>query len=264
MNRLQARSIGVVLGGRPVLNGVSLCSEAGEVHGLLGPNGAGKTSLLRVLAGLQVPVEGEALLDGQPVATLPANVRARRLVYLPQGTECHWPLRVRDVVALGRLPYRAPWRPVPPQDQVLIDEALRQTDVQHLAERAIHSLSGGERARVLLARALATGADVLLADEPVAGLDPAHQLQVMALLKERARAGCCVIVVMHDLNLAARHCDRLTLLGEGRVVAQGDVTSVLAPETLKTAYGIEAWYGEAEGAPLVVPLSRQVTGDSAP
>ncbi len=254
MNSLQASNISVQLADRPVLQDVNIAIRPTQVHGLLGPNGAGKTTLLRALAGLQTVDAGQVQLSDQPLDSIPASRRARQLAYLPQGTECHWPLLAREVVALGRLPHRAPWRSVPAHDAERIEAALREADVLHLADRPINSLSGGERARVLLARSLATGAEILLADEPVAGLDPSHQLQVMALLKARASAGGTVVVVLHDLNLAARFCDQLTLLNEGRVIAQGAPESVLAPAPLQQAYGIRAWYGEVEGERLVVPL----------
>jgi iron complex transport system ATP-binding protein len=254
MNSLQAQQVCVQLGARSVLQDVDIEIRPAQLHGLLGPNGAGKTTLLRALAGLQNLTAGHIHISGQALGDIPANQRAQRLAYLPQGTECHWPLLAREVVALGRLPHRAPWRSVPLHDAERIDAAMRDADVQHLAERPIHSLSGGERSRVLLARTLATGAEILLADEPVAGLDPAHQLQVMSLLRQRAQAGATVVVVLHDLNLAARFCDQLTLLRTGQVIAQGDVNEVLAAEPLQQAYGIRAWYGEVEGERLVVPL----------
>lgn len=255
MNSLQTQKLSVQLGERRVLQDVDIEIRPAQVHGLLGPNGAGKTTLLRALAGLQTPSAGDIQLSDQPLADISAKRLAQRLAYLPQGTECHWPLLAHEVVALGRLPHRAPWGKVPSHDAERINAAMRDTDVQHLAQRPIHSLSGGERARVLLARTLATGAEILLADEPVAGLDPAHQLQVMSLLKQRAAAGATVVVVLHDLNLAARFCDQLTLLNSGQVIAQGNAQTVLADEPLQQAYGIRAWHGEVEGEHLVVPLT---------
>ncbi|MGB1580497.1 MAG: ABC transporter ATP-binding protein [Nevskiales bacterium] len=254
MTALTARQVSLNLGERQVLHAVDLLAQPGEILGLLGPNGAGKTTLIRLLAGLLAPQQGSVDLAGQPLQALGDRERAKRIAYLPQGHECHWPLKVREVVALGRLPHRAPWQGLPQADAAIIDTALEETDTLHLAERAINSLSGGERSRVLLARALATQASSLLADEPVAGLDPAHQLQVMSLLQGKARAGVTVVVVLHDLGLAARYCDRLCLLAEGRVIAQGMPGEVLSPEPLQQAYGIRAWYGEVEGERLVVPL----------
>lgn len=257
MSAIRAQGIRVTLGKREVLREVDLQARPGEVLGLLGPNGAGKTTLLRVVAGLVPAGHGSVDLAGQPLAQLSGRQRAQQIAYLPQGNECHWPLRVREVVALGRLPHRAPWQRLPAGDAAAIDTALAETDARALAERSVNQLSGGERTRVLLARALATGAPCLLADEPVAGLDPAHQLQVMALLKSKARAGATVVVVLHDLGLAARYCDQLCLLGAGRVIAQGEPQEVLAAEPLQQAYGIRAWYGEVEGQPLVVPLGTE-------
>ncbi|HXG28067.1 MAG TPA: ABC transporter ATP-binding protein, partial [Nevskiales bacterium] len=174
-----------------------------------------------------------------------------------QGGQCHWPMPVAQVVALGRLPHRAPWARVPPADAAAVQRALQAADVAHLADRPVTQLSGGERARVLLARALAVEARVLLADEPTAGLDPAHQLGVMEVLRRRAQSGAGVVVVLHDLTLAARFCDRLLLLGEGRVVADGAAEQVLTEQNLAQVYGIEAHRAAGAEGLLVVPLRRR-------
>lgn len=256
MSALVAQNINLVLGAHQVLTGVNCSLSSGMVLGVLGANGAGKTSLLKILAGLRVPGAGCVQLDGAALQGLKARERARRIGYLPQGREIHWPLAIREVVTLGRLPQRAPWAKLSAQDHGAIHSALEAADVAHLAERPITEVSGGERARALLARVLAGEPRVLLADEPTAGLDPAHQLQVMALLRARAAAGCAVAVTLHDLTLAAQHCDRLLLLHTGSVLAEGDAEVVLSDANLRTAYGVNAVRIKTGAGWVIVPRCR--------
>jgi iron complex transport system ATP-binding protein len=257
MALLSAQGICVELSHRRVLDGVDFSLTGGELVGLLGPNGAGKTTLLRALAGLQPLQSGAVRVLDRGIGDYAPAERARRLAYLPQGGQCHWPMPVAQVVALGRLPHRAPWARVPQADHAAVRRALQAADVAHLADRPATELSGGERARVLLARALAVEAQVLLADEPTAGLDPAHQLGVMEVLRARAQSGIGVVTVLHDLTLAARFCDRLLLLGEGRVVADGTAGQVLTEHNLAEVYGIEAHRAAAAEGLLLVPLRRR-------
>ena len=260
MSTLAATAIGVSLGGRRVLDRVDLAVASGEVIGLLGPNGAGKSTLLRVLASVLKSHSGELRLDGQPVHTIPREELAKRIAYLPQGAECHWPMAVEQVVALGRLAHRQSWRqswkPMSQHDWDCVAAAMATTDVEQFRGRSIGALSMGERARVLVARAVAGEPRILLADEPVAGLDPAHQLEVMAMLERMAADGAAVIVVLHDLTLAVRHCSRLALLGDGRLVASGDADTVLSTEHLRDCFGIRALSGESADGPFVIPVAR--------
>jgi iron complex transport system ATP-binding protein len=244
----------VMLGERRVLDSVS-ADLGGGVIGLIGPNGAGHSTLVRAIAGL-IPSDGAILIDGTPVGTLPLRERARAIAYLPQGQSVHWPLTVARLVALGRLPHLAPFARPGDADARAIERAIERTDLGALRDRPIDELSGGERARVLLARALAVEAPLLLADEPLAALDPAHQIEVMALLRDEAQRGATVIAVLHDLTVAARWCDRLLLLHRGRLAADGDPRAVLTAETIRSVYGVSAFIGEAEGEPLVVPLAH--------
>jgi iron complex transport system ATP-binding protein len=252
--KVDARGLVVRLRGREVLRGLDFVAQPGELTAVIGPNGAGKTTLLKVLAGLVPPAAGAALLDGHAVAALDPKKLAQRLAYLPQERTVHWALAVRAVVALGRLPYRSLGAGESAADKAAIDAALAAMDVAHLAGRPVPELSGGERARVLIARALAQEPQALLADEPAAGLDPAHQLTLFRHLAALAAAGRTVIVALHDLSLAARFCHSVALLHEGRAIAAGAPRRVLSPEHLAAAYGIRARYQAIDGVPVVLPI----------
>lgn len=259
---LQAQAIDVRLGGRLVLEHVNLALAQGEVLGLIGPNGAGKSTLIKLLAGLIAPDAGRVLIESQgrlaPLGDLDRLHRARSISYFPQAADVHWPVSVEALAALGRLPHRGggfdPWNPARDErDTQAVDRALAAADVTALRHADVTRLSAGERARALLARALAVEAPILLADEPVAALDPAHQLGLMQLLRRFARAGGGVVVVLHDLNLAARYCDRLILLHQGRVQGDGPPEAVLTLDALRSAFGIVAEFGRRDGAFFVLP-----------
>lgn len=252
MTAISVRGLDVSAGGTPLLENVDFDLPSGTLTGLVGPNGAGKTTLLRTILGLAPCTGGVISLDEHRLDQWPAAQRAGMISYLPQSGVVHWPMTVERLVALGRLPHCDPWRAMKETDARAITEALRNADVAHLRKRRVTTLSGGERARVLLARMLATEAPVLLADEPVAALDPAHQFQVMALLQSRARQGAAVLIVLHDLALAARFCDRLVLLNRGRVVADGNARTVLSAENLAAVYGVQALKPLHE--PVLAPL----------
>lgn len=254
---LAADNLRAGYGAADTLHGVSLHARAGEVVGLIGPNGAGKSTLLSVLAGLRAPKAGQLTLGGRPLGSLVPRVRAREVAYLPQSPDCHWPLAVEQVVALGRLPQRSPWSASSAADREAVAAAMRRMEVEALAERRFTELSGGEKMRVLLARAICGAPRLLLADEPVDGLDPAHQLEVMGLLRELAADGRAVVVVLHDLVLASRFCDRLVLLKEGRVLAVGKPREVLTEENCAQGYGIETIRCEFEGGSVLVPWLRR-------
>jgi iron complex transport system ATP-binding protein len=255
---LTTQSLSVRLGGRRVLDAIDVTLGGGALIGVIGPNGAGKSTLARALLGLLAPDTGNVTLDGADVSGLASGMLARQVAYLPQSYAVHWPLSVARLVGLGRLPHLGPFSRIAPVDQEAIAAALRDTDTEHLAHRTATELSGGERARVMLARALATGAPALIADEPLTALDPGHQLEIMALLQAQARAGMLVVVVLHDLGLAARFCDRLLLLDGGRLVADGAPGDVLTDAALAQVYGITAWRGTLDGQPLLVPLARMI------
>ena len=264
MTLLQATGIRVRLGDNDVLAGVDLGLAPGELIGLIGPNGAGKTTLLRVLARLLAPDTGSIVYDGAPVAEIGRRAFAREVAYLAQNAPLHWPITVRRLVALGRIPRLGPWTRPTDADAAAIDTALEQADIADLAERIVTTLSGGERLRTLLARALATEPHVLLADEPIAALDPYHQLHVMQLLRELAGRGGAVIAVLHDLTLAARFCDRLVLLDGGAVVADGPPDAVLKPVNIETVYRIDAHFGRRGDQAYVVPWTRRAPPGDKP
>lgn len=259
--RIDATDLHLALGGRPVLAGIDLALAPGELVGLIGPNGAGKTTLLRVLAGLKAPDAGAVRYDGRSVRQLGRDELARRLAVLMQGDEVQWPLRADHLVALGRLPHRRFPGGMSAADHDAVARALQAADAAHLRLRTVGTLSAGERMRVLFARALAVEAPMLFADEPVAALDPFHQLQIMELLQDRARAGAGILVVLHDLALAGRFCDRLVLLQDGRILADGPPQAVLTDDHLRRAYAVEVQRGERDGVGYVLPWARIPVSD---
>ncbi|MDH0371699.1 ABC transporter ATP-binding protein [Comamonas aquatica] len=254
MRTLSVESLQVAWRGQTCVQDLSFQVQSGELLALIGPNGAGKSTVLRALAQL-LPHQGRVLLDGEDLARLAPHQRARRLAYLAQGDQVAWPLQVRDFVALGRLPHQGRWRlaSASKTDQNAVDAALSAMHLTDMAERHLHALSGGERARARLARAMAVQAPLLLADEPVAALDPYHQLSVMELLRAQCNAGHAVVVVLHDLTLASRFCDRVLLLQGGRAVACGAPRHVLTPAHLQRVYQVQAMHGEHESQGYVLP-----------
>lgn len=245
MSALELIGATAVLGGRTVLDAVSLAVEAGEMAAVVGPNGAGKSSAIRALAGLLPLTGGQARLGGADVATMTARGRSERAAYLPQERRIAWNLPAVEVAALG-----APFL----SETAALDRAraaLAEVEAGHLADRGVAEMSGGERARVLLARALATDAEALLADEPTAGLDPDAQLMVLDRLRTRARAGRAVLVSLHDLALAARFADRIVVLDAGRKVADAAPMLALTPAVLAQTFGLAGRWVEGPDGPLL-------------
>lgn len=256
MSELSAQQLSVRFGNRVALEPVDLEFHSGEFVALVGPNGAGKTTLLRALGGL-VPASGQVRFGSIPLQDLGSRNRARTISYLPQGSEAHWPVSALDLVALGRLPHRRFGQNLSDEDLAAVRRALTLTDVEPLEARSVHALSSGERARVLLARALAVEAPVLLADEPTSALDPYHQLQIMEVLAEYAARPALVIAVMHDLALASRFCHRLVLLDAGKQIVDGPMAEILAQTDLEQSYRVELLRHEHDGKPVVLPWKRQ-------
>ena len=253
---LAAQGLSVTLAGRLVLKHVSLALSSGHLVALVGPNGAGKTTLLRALAGL-VPSEGAIHVGGATLSSLSLRERARRFAYLPQGHLVHWPLPARDIVALGRYPHGAtdPAR-LTPKDTEAVLRAMQATDTIEFSARRVTELSGGERSRVALARVLAVEAPVILADEPTASLDPRHQFDVMKSLRAAADKGVLVIVVTHDLGLAARFADTILVLSEGRLVSQGAPAQALSEQIMGDVFRISAYRAEYRREAVIVPWAE--------
>jgi iron complex transport system ATP-binding protein len=251
-----ARDVNVTLAGRLVLRDVSLALSSGHLVALVGPNGAGKTTLLRALAGL-VPSNGVIHVRGDALSSLSLRERARRFAYLPQGHVVHWPLPARDIVALGRYPHGAtdPAR-LTARDAEAVLRAMQAADVVEFSERRVTELSGGERSRVALARVLAVEAPVILADEPTSSLDPRHQIDVMKTLRQAADKGALVMVVTHDLGLAARFADTVLVLSEGRLVSQGNPAEALSDQVMADVFRISAYRAEYQREAVIVPWSE--------
>ncbi|MCI4661709.1 MAG: ABC transporter ATP-binding protein [Neomegalonema sp.] len=273
---LETKALCVHRGARQILRGIDLRIAPGEVVGLIGPNGAGKSTLMRAALGMQ-PSSGEIALAGTPLFALSTRERALRAAFLPQGREIGWPVSVEALIALGRHPHRGPGAPLGPEDQRAIEEAMVLADVAQFRSRPAVELSGGEQARVLIARALAQQAPLLLADEPNSGLDPAHQIALMETFSARAGRGGAsgqgwargqggpkgqgseaggVLVSLHDLSLAARWCTRLVLLSEGSVLADGPPVEVLSEANLERAFGVAADIFETENGLAVILTGR--------
>lgn len=230
---LEAQSLGWIRDGQSVLQDVTLALGPGECVGLMGANGAGKSSLLRLMAGLAPPTAGRTRMDGQDLAALQPKARARRIAYLPQTRSIAWPVAVRDLVALGRLPHGD-------ENSAAVARAIAACGLAGFEHRAATALSEGEKARACLARALSTQADYLLADEPLAALDPHHQKALGRALRAEAERGAGVLFALHDPNLALALCDRVIVLAAGRVLADGPPSSALTEATMAAAFGVAA------------------------
>lgn len=253
---LEIRQLKVSRSGCQVLAAMDFHVSDGELVGVVGPNGVGKSSLLRTLVGLEPGASGEIVWQGQPLLALGARQRAQMIGFLPQQEVPAWSLGVEHVVGLGRSPWRGSLERESSRDRDAIERAIAMTELQGLRHRTVDHLSGGELRRVLLARVLAGEPQCLIADEPIAALDPYHQLQVMEILQQHCRAGGSAVVAIHDLTLAARFCDRILLLGQGQLVAAGTPEQVLTVAQLEQVYAVEILRAETPHGVILQPLRR--------
>lgn len=256
MSVLHLQDVSITRGQARVLDRVSFSIGAGECVALLGANGAGKTTLLRAALGLQSCDTGDVVLGGEKASALRPNARAKRVAYLPQARGLAWPMMVRDVVALGRHSCAGP-------HDMAIDRAIAACALERLQHRSCEDLSGGELSRVHIARVLAQEAPLLLADEPIAALDPAHAHRALALIAGHARAGGAALMVLHDPAIAARYATRLIWLKAGRIIADGGVNETLTPEILEETYATSArlW---RDGASIAVSFETPVSSTFRP
>jgi len=248
MTLLSLDDLSVRLRARAILTGVTLDVAEGEFVGLIGPNGAGKTTLMRAALGL-LPHGGHSNL-----AALPPAARGRAAAWMPQARDIAWPVTVETLVALGRTPHLGGWQGIGAADRAHVDAALDTMGLEPLRHRTATRLSGGEQAMALIARALAQQTPLLMADEPIAGLDPANQIATMQVFARLAGEGRAVLASLHDLGLAARHCTRLILLGEGGVAADGPPATVLTPGNLARIFHVSAHYAQTPQGPVFQPL----------
>ena len=250
---LEARGVSVTAGGNVLVDDVSLTCRSGEVVGIIGPNGAGKSTLLKALAGITRPARGCAKIHGRQVARMSATARSQLIAYAPQSAAV-LPFTAMDVVLMGRYPYLRRFQLEDASDRRAAAAALEQTDTLQFADRKVDSLSGGERQRVMLARVIAQDTRVVLADEPVASLDIRHQLLAMVLLRDRARNhGAAVVVVLHDLNLAAMYCDKILAMHDAKAVATGPPDEIITSDLIREVFQVDAsvTVSERQAGPVV-------------
>lgn len=249
MTVLKAENVVVNRGGKAILHGISTRFEAGSFTAIIGANGAGKSTFLNAAAGLYRPDAGEVTLDGEAIAGLSPRALARRRAFVPQSPRCEWPISVERLVALGLTPVLPAFGGLPEAMEAEIAQVLDAFDLTEHRSQPATTLSGGELARAMLARALVCNPQILMADEPMAGLDPRHALDTVARLRRLARAGKMVVATVHDLTLAARFADRILCLRDGRVIADGPTRTTLTSGLVRAAFDVDACVvGTGEGA----------------
>ena len=254
---LEARNITVNYGPREALANISLSAKRGEVIAIIGPNGAGKSSVLRALNGSVVPIQGEVLLDGKPLRSYARRVIARHVAVVAQEAELRFPVTVMEFVIGGRYAWSSAWGWESERDVEVAREILRETELDEFAGRLMNEMSGGERQRAVLARALATEAKIFLLDEPTANLDMAHQAIMLRLVRSRCDdRESAAVVVTHDVNLAAEFADRVMLLKDGQMIAMGSSREVLTPDLLKKVFDLQVLVDAhpVTGAPRITPV----------
>lgn len=253
---IQANNISWQINDTTILNDISLELRSGEMLGIIGPNGAGKTTLLKMLARITKPFAGTLTFLDEPYEEIEAKQFAKKIAYLEQNAPVNWPLLVEKVIELGRSPYQSSYKKLSKDDDAAIKKAIQATGIDRLLGRTTSTLSQGEKMLVALCRVFSSEPKVVLADEPIAALDPYHQLLIMELLQgqTRAKQNHAAIVVLHDLSHAARFCDRLVLMHEGKIVSSGSTEEVLSSHNLREFYKINCYSDFAQG--LIQPLNR--------
>lgn len=254
---IDVEGVSVSLGGSEILDGVSLSADVGELVGLVGPNGAGKTTLLRTASGVLAPDEGAVRIDGEDVHALSSTAASRRVAVVPQNSAVSFDFDVETVVEMGRHPYRSRLSGVDPDATDHVAAAMKRVDVAEFADRSIEAVSGGERRRVLLARALAQDTRCLLLDEPTASLDVTRAVETLSMVRELVDDGRAAVAAIHDLDLAARYCDRIVVLADGTVRASGSPEETLDAETVTSAFDGPAEVAEnpLTGTPTVTAFA---------
>lgn len=247
----QLAGVGFAASGRQIVHPLDLILSPGKVYGLVGPNGSGKSSLIKILARQQAASSGTTRLLGRPIEGYGDREFARHVAYMPQFTPPAEGMSVRELISLGRFPWHGALGRFGEEDSAKVEAAIDQTDLQQLAERMVDSLSGGERQRAWLAMMVAQDTECLLLDEPTSALDIAHQVEMLALIRKlSAERGACVIIVIHDINMAARFCDEIVALREGRVIAHGAPDDILDGEVLQRIYGLPMGILKTSGLPV--------------
>jgi iron complex transport system ATP-binding protein len=251
MSTIEASDLTILRGGRAIIDRVSLRAEAGAFVAVIGPNGAGKSTLLMVLAGLLNPDSGAIHLESRPIVSYSRKELARKRAYLPQNPRCEWPISVERLVALGLSPTLPAFGDLPATERTRIAEVLAQSDLLDRKDQPATTLSGGELTRAMLARALVGDPEILIVDEPMAGLDPRHTLDTVRRLAGLAKTGKLVIAAVHDLTLAARYATRIFALDRGRVAADGPPHTTLTPALLRSVFDVEARIAGVDGGAFV-------------
>lgn len=254
MAELVVQSLCVDAGSKRLVNHVSMEARGGELIAIVGENGAGKSSLMRAMAGFARPTAGVVTVGGHDVMAMTSRERARSIGWLPQAVPLAWPVKVRDAVAIGRFAHGGLPGRLSLADAAAVERVLLACELADLAERSMAHLSGGELGRVHLARTMVGETDILIADEPVAALDPRHRLSIMQLLRIHADAGKAVVIVLHDLALAGRFSDRIIGMKDGRILVEGPAAEVISPAWIQTLFGVEAEIDSARGWPSPVIL----------
>ncbi|MDZ8172640.1 ABC transporter ATP-binding protein [Microbacterium xanthum] len=255
---LSARDLSLAYGDRRIIDGLGVTIPPGRMTAIIGANGCGKSTLLRALARLMTPRRGEVLLNGEGIRSLPSKHVARTIALLPQNPTAPEGIAVGDLVARGRHPHQKPFARLGAHDYAVIADALAATGTTELADRAVDELSGGQRQRVWIAMALAQETDILLLDEPTTFLDLSHQVEVLDLLTDLNRLGRTIVMVLHDMNLAARYADHIIALRAGRIVAEGDPTTTMTDQMIRQVFDLDALVitDPVSGTPLVLPRGR--------